>query len=86
MVGGQDGPTPLVCHEPRWNKYYQYIIYSISFMNSSSDFIVQSATVGVKNAKIYPSHTLPWMSDPSTIIVKGMGSTTTTVSGKNALA
>ena len=40
MGGGQDGPTLLVYHEPHWYKYFCYIIYNISFMNSSYDFIV----------------------------------------------
>ena len=38
---------------------------------------------GFQMHKLNPSHTLPGMSDPSTIIVDGVGSTTTTtVSGK----
>ena len=55
MVEGQDGPTPLVYHEPHWNTYYRYIIYNISFMNSSSDFIVQTAPVWVKMQILKPS-------------------------------
>ena len=56
---------------------YIYIIY---FINSSSDFIVQTAPVRVKIVNtIITSHTHPWMSDPSTIIAKGVGSTTTSV-------
>ena len=43
MVGGHDGLTPLVYHEPHCNKYYWYIIYSISFMNFYSDLMVQTA-------------------------------------------
>ena len=56
-------------------------VFSISSMNAS-DFIVQ---VWVKIKKLNPSHTLPWMSDHSTIIVEGVGSTTKTVSGKKII-
>ena len=68
MVRDKDGPTPLIYHEPHWNKFYQYIIYIISFMDSSSNVIVQTAPLWVKILKLNPSHTLPWMSDTSTII------------------
>ena len=48
MVGGLEGPILLVYLEPHWNKYYRYIIYRISFMNSSSGFIVLTLPVWVK--------------------------------------
>ena len=48
-------------------------------MNSSSDFIVQTAPVWGKNAKINPSHTSP------NILAEGVGSTTTAVSRLESL-
>ena len=71
--------------EPHWNKYYRNIIYSISFINYFSDFIVQTAPVWVKISKIKHLPYPPLDVGPSTIIVKWVGSTTPTVSGKKML-
>ena len=50
--------STLLYHEPHCNKYYRYIIYNISCMNSS-DFNLQTALMGLKMLKLsLPYHPL----------------------------